>query len=157
LREATPAPSDAGAYRGRLVPVFAAVVVLLVVALGGLAARSDSWASAPTSAPPPASEPSAIPTLVPTPTAVAAPPAPSAREAGAGWPIADVLFVVVLLLLAGGLVLLAGGRACAAPSGSQTRDRRGDRESGGAEAGRGRVALGGAPGPGRGQRSARRP
>lgn len=88
--------------------VLAVVVVLLLVALGTLAARSDTWVP-PGSAPDPAAvgSPSAAPTTAPT-TAPPLPPAPPA-DPGSRGPLVLVVLVagVLLLLLLSGLVALA--------------------------------------------------
>lgn len=101
-------PKVLSARPSPLPTVLAVVVVLLLVALGSLAARSDAWVP-PGSAPDPTavSPPSAAPTTAPA----TAPPMPSPSPVDAssgGWLVLFVLVAVVLLLLVlGGLVTLA--------------------------------------------------
>jgi hypothetical protein len=88
--------------------VLAVVVVLLLVALGTLAARSDAWVP-PGSARDPAavSSPSAAPTTAPA-SLPPVPPAPPVDAVSNGWLVLVVLVaVVLLLLLLIGLVALA--------------------------------------------------
>jgi hypothetical protein len=102
-------PEALGTRPSPLPTVLAVVVVLLLVALGTLAARSDAWVP-PRSAPDPAavSPPSATPTTAPT-TMPPLPPAPPVDASSPGWLALLVLVagVLLLLLLVGGLVALA--------------------------------------------------
>src|SRR4051812_31629995 len=88
-----------GARPSPLPTVLALVVVLLLVALGTVAARSDAWVP-PGSPPDPAavSSPSAAKTTAPA-TLPPLPPAPPVDAGNGGWLVLFVLVAGVLVLL----------------------------------------------------------
>lgn len=105
MRAAVPTPTTAA----RIVPVLAAALVLAVLVLGAIAARSGPWAAAD----PPAAATSSAPTAT-RPTSTAPPsdtpaPTPDAdRSSPAAQLTTEVVVVVVAVLSLGGLALLLG-------------------------------------------------